>query len=299
VSSSETPAAFAVDATAYYRKHAPWIHPYPSYLTSRYPIKPAPASSPPSRISPRYDHAVTTATTVVNELLLLLIGIGTLALLWRERRSERSELAELAAVSLGCIGLLGLLRLSGTISNLYNAPRGQVQGSPLLSVGLALVCAWLFTRRHHVGTALVSLGALALVILLFSDSGLASQWLGGGSVDTLSNAGDAYQENYFTDADVASARWVVDHDPPRAVVYADTFAMLQIYQYDHLPGIVNTVLPQVLEPNAYVYASSANVVDHTVRSQAGTYGAVYRFPSAFLGHVKNVVYSTGTTRVYR
>lgn len=59
------------------------------------------------------------------------------------------------------------------------------------------------------------------------------------------------------------------------------------------------VTTQVIEPGAYAFASSTNVLDGTARSLVDGDFAVYHLPSAFLRRVKNVLLSMGTTEVYR
>ncbi len=298
VTAATTPHQFALAAIAYAHAHMPWLHPYPPALTHAYPIASAPPSAPNGTTPAIYATAVTNATTVVAELVLLLTGVGVLLLLWSERRVRRPERAELASFALGCIALLALLRLSATISALYNAPRGQVQGAPALSVGLAFLLEWLFTRRRAVAVGSTTIAGCALALLLFSDSGLSFRTLSGGGVDTLQNYGDAYQMFYFTGADMASAQWVVQHRRPGDVVFADIYGGLQIDHYASIPGIVTAILPQLTEPGAFVYARTSNVVDGTVRAQVGTTGAIYRYPARFLSVTKDLVFTTATTRVY-
>lgn len=303
---------FAAMAAAHYRLHAPFIHPYPAALTARYPVRSASAPATVRAIPHAVPAAVATAATICAELFLLATAIGVLALLWQERRG-RTERAELAWFSLACLVLLGVLRLSGTASSLYNAPRGQVQAAPLLGLGLALSLAWwfertsalyarhlsLFAHRGRITAGVVGATALSCSLLFVTGSGLAELLLGGGGPDLLTNYGEAYQRYYITDADMAAAGYVVHHQRPGQLIYADVYAGLQIFEDAHPRGLVTTVIPQVLEPGAFVLASSTNVVDHTARSLVdGTFG-VYRFPSRFLRDVKDVVFTTGTAKVYR
>ncbi|MCU1495363.1 MAG: hypothetical protein JWO62_3127 [Acidimicrobiaceae bacterium] len=299
VSPTVSVATFSAVAANYYQHHASYLHPYPAALTKKYPIEPASVKGPPARAPASLGRVLSTSTTIANELLLLLTAIGVIAFLWRERRGERPERAELAAFALACVALLGVLRLSSTVSSLYNAPRGQVQGSPLLSVALALVCSWLFTRRKVISGAFVALTAAGLALLIFSDSGATDLVFGGGGPATLVNYGEAYQRYYFTDADIASAKWLVQRDSKGEVVYADIYGGLQIYETAHIRGLVTTMIPQVMEPGAWVYATSTNVVHGTARSLVENDFAVFRFPDPFLEQVKNIVFSTGTTEVFR
>lgn len=294
-----SPSQFATSATAYYARHAPYLHPFPDSLTRHYPVRRATVPATTRPVPASVPHALDTAATVVDELLLLLLTVGALGLAWHERRLRRPVRSELAAFAIGCLVLLGLLRLSSTLSTLYNAPRGQVQGAPLLTVGLAFICTWIATRRRLLARASRWAATVAVGLLVTWDSGLAAFALGGSPPATLANYGEEYQASYFTDADMASALWLVRQERPGDVTYADTYGALQILHFAKPSGLVTTVLPQVLEPGAFVFATSTNVVEGTDRSTAGDAGALVRFPLSFLDAVDNLVFTTGTTRVYR
>lgn len=288
----------ADSATAYYRSHDPWIHPYASPVTSRYRIQPANVPDTVRDLPAAYTNYFNSTTTAVNELLLFLFGIGTLALLWRERRAERPELTELAWLSFACLVLLALLRFSATLSTLYNAPRGQAQGSPLLSVGLALACSWLFSRRWAIGGLLAGIAAILMAVLLFVDSGLSSYALGGSAADNLVNYGEGYQRFYITDADMATVDWLAGVYRPGDVLYADAYASIQVASVAALRGLVQDVIPPIIEPGAYVYADATNIVGDTARSSVANKFAVFKFPRRFFQTVKDTVFTTGTTEVY-
>jgi uncharacterized membrane protein len=275
-----------------------YIHPYPASVTSKYPIAAGTVTTAVRHVPAIAGKVISNGQAVLNELVLLLLAIGVITLLLRERTLKAPERAELAAFALGCAVLLAVLRFSGTISQLYNAPRGQVQGAPLLGVATALVATWLFERRHA-GVIYVAGFAGALSLMLFADSGFADFALTGKGVDTISNSGEAYQENDITAADVASAEWVVAHHRPKGVItYTDVYGELQIYRYSHLDGVVTAITPDVLEPNSWIYATSTNIVYDTVRDAVGDGQVTTKLPTAFLNRETNLVFTTGTTRIY-
>jgi uncharacterized membrane protein len=286
--------SFVTLATGYYHKTAPYIHPYPANVTSRYPVHSVtvPGSAAGSG---RLASVVYGAGTASAELFLVITAVGTLAFTLRRWRLRPGR--EVAAFALSCLALVGLLRLSSTLSTLYGAARAQVQAAPLFSVGISLVCAWLFSRRRPVGRLLFATTSAALLLLVFINSGLADLTF-GGRPDMFTNGGEAYQRYYFTDADIATAGWVVRHQRPGQTVYADIYGGLQMWEFAHIAGLVTTVVPSVIEPGAYVYASSTNVVEGTTRSAIGTEYATYRFPASFLDQVKDLVFTTGTTEVF-
>lgn len=295
VSPSVSAGRFATLATRSFHQHAPWLHPYPTRITARYPVTAAhvPGSGAGSG---GLGIAMGDAATAAAEALLVVTVLGVLVWAWRSRRAPWR--GELAASALACLVLVGLLRVSGTLASLYNAPRALVQAAPLLSLGIAAACSWLFARQRLVRTVALGATVAGLCLLFVSNVGLADLAF-GGAPDLLANSGEGYQRYDITDADVASAGWVVRHQAIGQIVYADIYASLQIYEHAHPAGLVQTVIPTVLEPGALVYASSTNVVEGTARSQVGGGFAVYRFPSAFLHRVKDVVFTTGTTEVYR
>lgn len=299
VSPPVTPAQFVVKATRFYAHNDPWITTYPKALTERYPVTGAGVPIVRQPLSSTIGNIASKLETTGNELLLVLIAVGVLCLIWRERRIATPERSELAAVALGTLLFLGLLRTSGTVSTFYNAPRGQVQGAVVLSTGLALVMSWLFSRRVIIRGALVSLSGLGVAYLLFAYSGLVPYLVDGAGIDTLTNAGEAYQRFYFTDADMASVSWLVGVHRPGDVVYADTYGTLQLDERSEFSGLIETLIPPVIDRSAYVYATSTNVVDGTARSAVASSDLLYEFPTAFLDRVKNVVFSTATTKVYR
>jgi uncharacterized membrane protein len=173
-----------------------------------------------------------------------------------------------------------------------------VQGAPVLSVGVAVVCSWMFAGRATKAAILSGFTALCLALLLFTDSGLSNYALGGEGADILVNYGDAYESYYYTSADIDSAQWVAAHDTKGQVIYTDVYGAVQLSQVSQLNGVITTVIPAVIEPGALVYATSSNYVHHTARSAADNVVATYRFPLKFLNTVKNVVFTTGTTEVF-
>jgi uncharacterized membrane protein len=286
--------SFVTLTTHYYHTTAPYLHPYPATVTSHYPVQgvTVPGSAAGSGLVPS---VVYYGATVWAELFLVVTVIGIFGFTWRGRQGRPGR--DVAALALSCLVLVGLLRVSKTLSTLYGAARALVDAAPLFSIGIALVCSWLFSRRRPVGRLLLGATSAGLLLLLFVNSGLSDLTF-GGRPDLFTNGGEAYQRYYFTDADIASAGWVVRHQRPGQIVYADIYGGLQMWEFAHINGLVTTVIPSVIEPGAYVYGSSTNVVDGSTRSAIGTEYATYRFPAAFLRDVKDLVFTTGTTEVF-
>ncbi len=279
-------------ASRYYEHAAPYLQPYPAALVARYPLRAAPATGGGGSAAA----ALGNLATVASELLLVLTVVGAVTFFWRSRRSAARS--EVGALAVACLALVGSLRLSGTLSSLYNAPRAQVQAGALLGLGTASVLAWLGDRRRTARLAEVG-AAVTVGFLALSGSGLLALWSGGGAPDRFTNRGEAYARSYITDADLASARWVLEHRQPGQVVFADTYAALQLRELAAPRAVVTAVVPSVLTPGAFVYASATNLSTGVARSEVDGRFASYAMPTAFLGATKDVVFTTGTTTVYR
>jgi uncharacterized membrane protein len=298
VSPTVSSSKFSSIATAYYHR-VDSVNSYPLSLTKLFPLQPANVPAAHTSLPALYGNLASDLSSVSSELLLLMIGIGIVVFLWRQRKSVRGGRAEFGFIALGCVFLLAILRLSGTVSSLYNAPRGQVQGAPLLSIGIACVCAWMFTGRSMKRCAFTALATIGLGLLMFTDSGLSGLVLGGGVPDTLVNYGSAYESYYFTTADIETADWLVLQHAKGQVVYTDEYGAIQLDEVSQLNRIIPTTTPQVVEPGAFVFATSTNVVDRTAQSNVDNIYGVYKYPLPFLNSVKNVVFTTGTTEVFR
>jgi uncharacterized membrane protein len=290
---------FVATADRYYRQHDPWLHPYPLRLTQHYPVVATGVNgvvrNDVPAILPRLSQDLSAAG---NELLLLLITAGVVWFAWLSRRYRREVYLEFASLALGCLAMLAILRTSATISGLYNAPRGQVQGAPLLSVGIALICSVLFAARPFGRALAVGAAAFGVTFLLFAYSGLSDYVLGGGGPAVLVNYGNGYQEYYITGAEAASAQWLAPHLARDDVLYADQYAAFPLNEIGTSAQVVETVIPSIVEPRTYVYASVANLSDGTTRANVASEALTFVFPRSFLDHVKNVVFSTGSTEIY-
>jgi hypothetical protein len=64
-------------------------------------------------------------------------------------------------------------------------------------------------------------------------------------------------------------------------------------------GLLLDITPQTLNNHAWVYASPINVVDHRAHASFQDYYVSYVFPSRFLNAEYNLVYTNGSSEVYR
>jgi uncharacterized membrane protein len=290
VPSSLTPAGYAQRATDEIQARYPWMTHYPAVQTDPYP--PAdPAAIPAGRPVPGLSTVVSVATPVVNELAILAIVAAVGLALWGVRR--RRDLAiELPLAALVTLAVTAVGRVSGTAIASYNADRLYLQSMMLFAVPLAALAARLpRSRTIYVAAALVmALNATQTSVYL----------TGKAPGINLAGTGEAAERYLYSDTDVATARWLAGHTPAGALIFADRYGELPLWQGAGLDrSVFTTLAPTAVDTRGYVYLTHVNVVDARARGAVGTTITTYRTPLDFYDATKDLIYSTGTTRVYR
>jgi uncharacterized membrane protein len=247
-------------------------------------------------------HEVTAAVRRWSALLLqlfIVLGLAGFVLL---RRGEGTRSRDLAALGLAALVGLALQVLVPALSVQYGVARALEQSllivSPFWVLGTMLLIPARFGRlRATVATVL----ALAFFI---SSTGVLPQVLGAyGPQLNLNNSGDYYDEYYLHNQDVATVSWL-----QRAVydgsstttsdVQMDPTLLAMARTFTNL-NATNNVYPALVQRNAYVVLSYENVVLDRANYDTGSGYLVYNYPLGAMDQLKNLVYSTGATRVYR
>ena len=97
----------------------------------------------------------------------------------------------------------------------------------------------------------------------------------------------------------ATAEWLATAVPPQRIVFADYFGQLRLDQFTSLRNAVfNDVTPRTIDRDAWVFASTTNVVNHQTWAATNSGLLDIVFPVQFLDQYFNIVYSTGTTEVF-
>jgi uncharacterized membrane protein len=278
-------------------KHLSWLHPYPLSITSQYPAAAAPSMKGTGLGINGLANGLEVAGTVVGELFLVLVIVGTVAMLLRNRKLPVP--LEVVILCVATLSFVAVIRLSGTFGQAYNQDRAQVQAGMVLCISLALGVSWFAKRspRLTAGAAIISLLLLGATVPAGS-SGLVAQ-LGAGGSPLLENGGTAYNTDYMTEQEVAAAKWLVKTAGRKPVIYTDEFGELRIWAGTTYTAATQTLLtPATIAQGSWVFATGYNL-------SGTTYGMInndittYRFPSAFLNRVESTVYSSPGARVYR
>ena len=249
--------------------------------------------------------AINLASLLFQQLFNVLGIIGALLLVVRRRSPWVDRLVGL--LGLGVSLFLVLMRLSGTLATFYNAERALLQGLAVYSITFCWVFERIANRWGSKNNAVlgISKNAVLWIVVLFmgaffvNTSGLMGAVLGGGAATNLANSGEDYERFFRTTQEVAAANWLGSEVSSGQDVYADRYAQLPLEAVTSWGAATNeNVTPLTIDQNAWVYASTANIVDGRARVGFGIYLVEYAFPAQFLDRNFNIVYSDGTSEVF-
>jgi hypothetical protein len=155
--------------------------------------------------------------------------------------------------------------------------------------------------------AAMPLAAAFGVFFFASSTGVITQATGGYYPQLhLNAAGDYYDRYYTSNEDVATLRWLESRVTSGAAVYPDIQMdpsmfnkSLSVFAPQAPLRAATVIYPPAINRDAYVVLGGANVVAQKTEITVDGYELWYRYPLEFLDNNKNLVYATGTTRVYR
>ena len=279
-----------------YAKDRPYVIPLRDASQPRYALQNSAAPAPPVKSSLGYS-AFTAGQVVVQQLEYLLAAVGALMLVLRRRAPVLAR--QVGLFSLATLLLLVMTRLSGTIAAAYNGERAVLQSMVVLVIAACWPLSILDARPRRWMLGAAAAVSAALTVMLIGSSGLVGALLGGGTATNLANSGEDYERFYMTAPELAAARWLGAAVPPGQLVYADRYAQLPLIAMTGIGrGLMLDVTPMTLDRNAWVYASTTNVVDGRGRAQFNGDDVVYVFPSRFLRDNYNLVYTDGSSEVF-
>lgn len=267
----------------------------------KYYLRDSTVPTPPVRLG--LVHTGIGLVILIGQQLLNLLGaVGSFFLAFR-RRSPFVARA-VGFLGLGATVLLALVRLSGTFSTFYNSERALLQSLGVFSIA----CCWILQnleqrldreRRRRIGPLLM-LTAVTVAAFMINSTSLLGAILGGSVQSNLASSGEDYERFVRTPQELAAASWLgTQVRPGQEPIYADRYAQLPLIAMTDLGGsLIQDVTPLTINQNAWVYASTANVVDGRARVFYKNYLVTYVFPSDFLNQNFNLVYSDGASEVF-
>jgi uncharacterized membrane protein len=281
----------------------PWIISYPDSSSVRLT----------SQVSPQYKGLVHGLSSwwsrlnfLLDEGLWVLLGLSVLYGLLRLGRRQ-SDLFSADLIGLAVAGLVvgALSRFSGTLAAQYTPERAAIVVAILLAAPVTMFLDDLATAIAVHGNPLskASLAAGMGVVIVYASwaTGLGTLLFGGYPPGSLTGQGLNAQQFTVSTSEFATANWIRDHANSQDIVQTDLFGQLALLSVPGKYALVSEIVPPGVDVNSYVYLSTPNLrhLDSQAVTPDGSYYSQYRSTIAFFNENYSVVYSTGSTRVYR
>lgn len=281
----------------------PWIISYPDSSSVRLT----------SYVSPQYKglaHGLTTwwnrLNFLLDEGLWVLLGLSVLYGLLRLGRRQ-TDLFSADLIGLAVAGLVvgALSRFSGTLAAEYTPERAAIVVAILLAAPVTMFLDDLATAvaGHANLLSKVSLAAGMGVVIVYASwaTGLGTLLFEGYPPGSLTGQGLNAQQFTVSTSEFATANWIRDHANSHDIVQTDLFGQLALLSVLGKYALVTEIVPPGVDVDSYVYLSTPNL--RYRESQAETpdesFDTQYHSTIAFFNQHYSVVYSTGSTRVYR
>lgn len=228
--------------------------------------------------------------------LLALAGVAYVTYRLLRRKSDAIS-ADFVCLSFAGIVLLALLVMLPMLSINYGILRAFHQALIFLILPIMLLIAWAGRHmRSWLRTTLATIG-FALLFLMFS--GVFAQMLGGvGPHLSMNNRGLYYGLYYSSAADYQAFRWLKGHVPKGSDVRAANFNRAFMHDPNYPFSSVG-ILPSQISASTYVYLDQAQVQRQKVYANYESSPLIITFPLDYYDRVKDQIYSTTSTRVYR
>jgi uncharacterized membrane protein len=279
-----------------YAKNRPYVSPVKDAGSAAYELHDS--NTPTPRVKwPLVNTAFGMSQVVAQQLLYLLGAVGALFLVFR--RTVPVIARQIALLTAATLLFLAAIRVSGTLATFYNADRALLQAMAFLTIPVCWCLQAVSGRRKLPRACALAAGAALVALIFATGNGLVGAVVGGGTATNLANAGEDYEQFYVTTQELAAAAWLGAQAAPGQLVYADEYGQLPLVSVTGLrSGLLLDITPETLSSDAWVYASSTNVIDGRARASYDGHSVSYAFPSGFLNANYDLVYTNGTSEVY-
>ena len=236
-----------------------------------------------------------------NGYALIVQGLVVLALvtsvIYRKQWGIEPEFIALAPVGVAFLAFQTIMPMIE-----YGLYRMLQQDLVFLALPVTLaamqILVWLKVKSEQIRTSIVAAGFGVAFLFL---TGFIPQLL-GGSVQQLAlgNSGFYYDAYYTTRADTAMFTWLNNNYQRGFPINSDSFLRMKIMANTGITT-VDGITPGELSLKSYVVLANQNVTDSRVSLYSKGQGDLlfYQYPVNFLDTRKDLVYSSGDTKVYR
>lgn len=183
-----------------------------------------------------------------------------------------------------------------SLSNHYNMERLYQQGLIILAALPVLVISIIPKIRITIRYLLIS---FIFIIYFFSYHGVFAQFLGGEPGINLNNYGAEFDQYYFHNSEIRSAKWMDDNRNTTSYIYGDRYSELRFSGNTKIIYTANDLIPLAIRKNSYVYANQGNINSNIVYARTNNGLLYYNFPFNFLNENKNLIYSNNKSSIYK
>jgi uncharacterized membrane protein len=236
-------------------------------------------------------------------LLQILIGIGVVASCLAQRRRRDGLRFDLIVLGLANLVVVATQVVLPVLSVDYGLLRAFQQALLVLDVFLVIGTMALVPARFSRWRVPVA----TFVALLFfaSSTGVLTQAVGSYEPQLhLNNAGRYYDIYYLHEEETTAMEWLDrnttagQHGDVQSEIQSDRYNSTKLDSVRQL-STLNDIFPSLVRKDAYVFLGYSNVRDGTSTFPFQGDLITYHYPTEFLDNNKDLIYSNGSSRVYR
>lgn len=229
-----------------------------------------------------------------------LIIIGFICIFWKSIR--RKTALETASISAGMLVIIAASIIVPYISVNYNLERILQQMFTLLSPICIIGIAATIRRLKIIPTALVIIIILTSYIL--QSTGLIDNLVVQSKSIALDNQGEQYLQYYSDASEIQSIYWMDKNVSETAVINMDRYSQLRLKAYSSIihnfdKYVRQDLIPPVIFDESYTLAGNAAIKSNVVFTVYKNQIIKYTFPFRYMEDKRNLVYSTGDSRIYK
>ncbi len=239
---------------------------------------------------------------LLQESLWLLAGaaiLSELVRLWRRRARRCSP--EIIAFTIAVLLMGGFLRFSGTLASFYSPSRAAIVVAIFVVTPVTIFLDDLVALLNdRLVKASLAVGVIAVGAGSVWATGLSTLIFGNDPPGSLTAEGINAQYFTVSTPEVATAIWIRNNVSAQSVVQTDEYGQLVLTSEPGNYDLIDEIMPLGVGRDSFIYLSASNLVSGVTRvtSTDGNFYASYRTTTSFFNSNYNIVYSTGTTRVY-
>lgn len=233
--------------------------------------------------------------------ILMVIGFGAL---WVSAAHLKRPLdTEWVALMSGSILMLVVITALPVLSAEYGLLRAFQQS--LLFVGLCIVLGNLALLKKAGERVALMCTAAFTILFMISSTGLVTQALGGYDAQLhLNNAGASYDLYYMHRGDILATEWLLREMQVKGIhAYQSGLAVnvLPLLPRDLTDGVevLRSIYPGLVRTQSYVLVGPMMLTDGRGTLIYNGDVLTYVYPRAFLDENKNLLYTNGSSAVYR